>query len=301
MANCTVLVDDGNLCGESPLWDVQHSRLYWVDCLSSKLFSYDWAAKKREIVIENFEVNGCALHVNGGLVLVNNSGVWLWNTSAVPTLVAAQVESAKLQLNDCIADPKGRLLTGSFFYSPAEDYPLGHLFCVENNGTVKILDDGIHLSNGLCFSPDARTLYFADSVQRTIYAYDYDAEAGKVSNRRVLVNLEATAGLPDGLTVDEEGFIWTAEWYGSCVSRYDPDGRLERRLALPAKQISSLAFGGPDLTDIFITSAGKPEPMPIMPPGYDPHTGYSGGALFHLNLGIPGRPEYRASIQFPRP
>jgi sugar lactone lactonase YvrE len=298
MANCTVLVDDGNLCGEAPLWDAQQNQLYWVDCLSSKIFSYNWAAKKREIVLADFEVNGCALNRPGGLVLVNNSGVWLWEKNgSAPVLVAAQIGNAKLQLNDCIADPRGRLLSGSCFYSPSEQFPLGHLFCIENDGTVHILDDGFHLANGLCFSPDARTLYFADSVQREIYSFSYDPEHGKVSNRRVFVKLASTAGLPDGVTADAEGFIWCAEWYGGCVARYDPDGKLERRISLPAKQISSLAFGGPDLTDIFITSAGKSEPMPVMPPGYDPVAGVFGGALYHLNLGIAGRAEYQASIQ----
>ena len=298
MTTCDVLADDGNLCGEGPLWDAQQAQLYWVDCLSCKFFCYQWATKKREILLTDFEVNGCALNQGGGFVFSNNSGVWLWSGSGeAPVLVASQLGEAKLQLNDCIADPKGRLLAGSCFYSPSEKYPLGHLFCVENDGSVKILDDGFHLSNGLCFSPDARTLYFADSAQRKIFAYSYDPETASASNRRVFVQLDPTAGLPDGLTVDAEGFVWSAEWYGGCVARYDPDGKLERRISLPAKQTSSLAFGGPDLTDIFITSAGKSEAMPEMPPGYDPNSGYFGGALYHINLGIPGRPEYRASIQ----
>ena len=117
--------------------------------------------------------------------------------------------------------------------------------------------------------PIRRRLYFADSVARTIYAYGYDAATGSVRDRRVLAQLDGSSGLPDGLTVDAEGFIWFAEWYGGCVCRYDPDGTLERRIAVPAKQTSSLAFGGPDLRDIFITSAATSEPTPVMPPGYD--------------------------------
>jgi sugar lactone lactonase YvrE len=298
MTGIEVLVDDGNLCGEGPLWDAQSSRLYWVDILSSKLFCYDWATRKRVILLEEFEANGCALNNDGGFVFSNPSGVWLWSgPGKAPIMVASQLGEARLQLNDCIADPKGRLLTGSFFYSPSEKYPLGNLFCIENDGSIKILDEGFHLSNGLGFSPDARTLYFTDSAQRKIFAYSYDPETATVSNRRIFVQLDPAAGLPDGLTVDAEGFVWSAEWYGGCVARYDPDGKLERRISVPAKQTSSLAFGGPDLTDIFITSAGKSEAMPEMPVGYDPESGYFGGALYHMNLGIPGRHEYRASIQ----
>jgi D-xylonolactonase len=103
-------------------------------------------------------------------------------------------------------------------------------------------------------------------------------------------------GLPDGLAVDRDGFVWSAQWYGSCIVRYDPEGKVERRVPIPAKQVSSLTFGGPELTDIFVTSAGQSESMPIMPPGYDPKTGYFGGALFHLNLGIAGQPPYETDI-----
>jgi D-xylonolactonase len=91
--------------------------------------------------------------------------------------------------------------------------------------------------------------------------------------------------------------VWSAEWFGSCVVRYDPDGKVERRVPIHAKQTSSVEFGGPDLTDIFITSAAKSEPMPVMPPGYDPDSGYFGGALFHINLGIQGKSEYRTNIR----
>ena len=158
------------------------------------------------------------------------------------------------------------------------------------------LDEGIHLANGLGFSPDGKILYFTDSVARTIYAYEYDANSGTTRRRRVFVQVPATSGLPDGLTVDSEGYVWSAEWYGQCVTRYDPDGRIERRIEMPAKQTSSVAFGGVDLTDIFITSASRSEPMPVMPPSYDPNSGYFGGALYHINLGIPGRAEHSANI-----
>jgi sugar lactone lactonase YvrE len=106
-----------------------------------------------------------------------------------------------------------------------------------------------------------------------------------------------THGIPDGLTVDAEGFVWSAEWYGSQVIRYDPDGKIERRIATPAKQTSSIMFGGADLTDVFITTAAKSDPTPVMPAGYDPNSGYLGGALYHINLGIQGRPEFVANIK----
>jgi sugar lactone lactonase YvrE len=124
---------------------------------------------------------------------------------------------------------------------------------------------------------------------------------GRTSDRRTFVKLDSNAGLPDGLTVDAEGFVWSAERCGNCVSRYDPDGSLERRLHVPAKQVSSLTFGGPDLRDIFVMCAAKSEPTPVLPPVYDSDSGYFGGALFHMNLGIQGQPEYKTRLELDIP
>ncbi len=185
------------------------------------------------------------------------------------------------------------MLAGSCFYNPSCEYSRGKLFCIHSNGQVRILDEGFHLSNGLGFSLDGKTLYLTDSVARSIYKYAYDAVTGRAGDRQIFVEVDSNSGLPDGLTVDAEGFVWSAEWCGSCISRNDPNGKLERRISIPAKQSSSLAFGGPQLRDIFVTSAAKSEPMPVMPPGYDPENGYFGGAFFRLNIGIQGRIEYR--------
>jgi|SRR5579864_8488 len=297
-AKLSVLADDANICGEAPIWDAQTDCLWWSDCDGSKFFRYDWRSARHELVKEGVQVNGCVLNEPGGFVITNNSGVWLWDASSQPRLVAAEADGFPCQLNDCIADPKGRLITGSWFFETGkEPQPIAKLFCVETNGRVRVLDEGFYLSNGLGFSLDKRTLYFADSIARSVFAYDYDTECGQVSNRRVFVQFRKESGVPDGLTVDGEDFVWIAEWYGSQIVRYDPDGKLERRLNSPAKQTSSLIFGGPDLTDICITSAGVyQEPIPLMPPGYDVESGYRGGALYHINLGIQGKPDFKTNI-----
>jgi sugar lactone lactonase YvrE len=297
MPELTVIADYGDLCGEGPIWDVSRKRLYWTDITGQKFYCYDWTSRQHRLVRAGFEVGGAAFNRPGGFVVANSSGCWLWEEAGEPRLIAEQADGHKCQLNDCIADPAGRFLAGSVFYDPSKNYPLGCLIRIDRDGTAHVIDEGIHLANGLGFSSDAKTLYLTDSAARTIYAYDYDAAQGTVRNRRVFVKVPATSGLPDGLTVDAEDFVWSAEWYGGRVVRYDPDGKIERTIATPAKQTSSLAFGGPDLTDIFITSAAKSEPMPIMPPGYDPNTGNFGGALYHINLGIQGKAEFLADIR----
>ncbi len=296
MPEVTIVADYGDLCGECPVWDSASGLVYWIDCVALKFLQYDWRTREHHIVRQGLPVNGFRRNRPGGFVITNNDGVWLWEGSGEPQLVTAEAEGSRCQLNDCASDSAGRLIAGSYFYNPAGEYPLGKLIRVGTDGRAIVLDEGFHLSNGLSFSPDDRTLYFADSVARLIYAYDYDVSAGSVRNRRVLVQVPREEGLPDGLAVDAEGFVWSAQWYGSCVVRYDPDGKVERRIQTAAKQTSSLAFGGPDLTDIFITSAGQSEPMPIMPLGYDPATGYFGGALYHMNLGIRGQLQHMANI-----
>lgn len=290
------LLDEGNLCGEAPIWDAQLQTFYWTDITLRRFYSYDWNSYTLKTILDGFEVSGCAIDESGALIFVNHAGVWSWDKVKEPKLIVDQHATEKLQLNDCIADPQGRLLTGSTFYSPASEYPLGKLYSVETGGTVRILDDGFQLANGLAFSGDGCTLYVTDSIARIIYAYDYDAKTGQAQNRRVFVNIDRSSGLPDGLTVDVDDFVWSAEWYGSCIKRYDPDGTLERRIDIPAKQCSSLTFGGPTLKDIFVTSAAKSEPMPEMPPGYDSETGYFGGALFCVEGDIQGCVEHRTKL-----
>ena len=297
MRELSVVADYKDRCGEGPIWDVDHNRLYWTDCLGLRFYSYDWSSKKHEIVKEGFEIKGYALNRNGGFVVSNTSGIWLWDGSGRLKLICDQADGFKCQANDCIADPAGRLLAGLFYYDPGKDYPLGKLISVDTDGTAHIIDDGFHLANGLGFSPNKKTLYFTDSVARSIFAYDYDAATGSAKNRRIFVQVPSTSGIPDGLTVDAEGFVWSAEWYGSCVVRYDPDGVIERRIHTPAKQTSSLTFGGPDLSEIFITSAGESAVLPVMPPGYDPLSGYFGGALYNISLDIQGKAEFIANIR----
>lgn len=183
--------------------------------------------------------------------------------------------ATKCQVNDCVADPQGRLFAGSRFYDPArKDYPHGYLIRVDTDGTAHVVDEGIHLANGLGFSPDRQTLYFCDSGARVVYAYDYREKDGSVANRRVFQRFAPEEGLPDGLTVDAEGFIWCALWFGAALVRMDPDARVERKIQTPACQTSSLTFGGRDWTDIFITTAALPDPLPLAPPGYQPDKVY---------------------------
>src|SRR5437763_12263609 len=147
-------------------------------------------------------------------------------------------------MNACVADPEGRVYSGSYHYNPSGVAAPSYLFRIDRDGSVHVVDEGIQFSNGLAFSRDCSTLYFSDSVARCIYAYNWNRETGNLANRRVFVRVPREHGFPDGLTVDAEGFIWCAQWFGARITRYDPDGKVQRVVTFPATQTSSLAFGG---------------------------------------------------------
>ena len=299
--NIEQVADFGDLCGESPVWDHAAQILYWTDCGGRRFLQYDARRNHAQILQTDLDINGFRRNRRGGYAIANNSGVWLWNgPGSEPRLIASEAGGHACRMNDCVADPRGRLLAGSWFYDPAAEYPLGWLFRVDRDGTVTALDEGYHLSNGLAFSPDGSLLYATDSAGRTIYEYDYDIETGNVRNRRVRVSVPHDEGLPDGLRVDTSGFLWSAQWYGSCVVRYDPDGKPERRIPVPAKQVACVTFGGPELTTLYITTAGQSEPMPVMPPGYDAQTGPFGGPVYRVEVGIQGLPDLETDISLAR-
>jgi sugar lactone lactonase YvrE len=234
------------------------------------------------------------------LVCASHQGVFLWDQVKGFQLIAEEFEGNKLSCNDATADAEGRFIFGNTFYGPEckiNDYPLGKLFKIEKDGKISILEEGIHLSNGIGFSPDNKTLYLTDTVVRKIYAYDYNLNKGEISNRRVFVKVPENEGIPDGLTVDSEGYVWSAQWYGSCFVRYDTEGKVDRRVTTPPAQTSSLVFGGDDLTDIYVTSAALSVKLHCAPKGYNFEQKFVGGPVYRYNFGIVGKPEYFADIQ----
>ena len=148
------------------------------------------------------------------------------------------------------------------------------------------------------FTPDLRGMYFTDSPARTIYYFDYERKTGNLSNRRTFAEIPVNEGLPDGMTVDAEGYVWTALWFGGRVKRYAPDGSLDREILLPVNQISSITFGGADLTDIYITSTSSTTADLLRHPSCEA-VGARGGGLYRARApGICGTVPFRSRINF---
>ena len=183
MNNLEIIANYNDLCGECPVWDGLQQQLFWTDCVGQRFYRYDWRTHRHEIVQQGFEINGFVLNEPGGFIVTNNSGIWYWQTTGELHLIAEHIDGKKCQMNDCTSDPAGRLISGSWFYDPNNDFPRGDLIQVDTDGTARVLDAGFKLANGLGFSPDGRTLYFADSAERRIYAYDYDVATGTPKNR----------------------------------------------------------------------------------------------------------------------
>jgi sugar lactone lactonase YvrE len=291
-----VIADDGNLCGEGPHWDERENALYWTDIDGARFYRWLWYERRRELLHEGFVVNGFCMQQGGGFLTTSSQGAWLWRPGADPILLAGEADGQECRLNDCLADPEGRVYSGSYHLNEDGTSPPSYLFRIDTDGTAHIADEGISFSNGLAFSPDAGTLYFTDMVARCIYAYDWRRSDGVLENRRVFLRVDSSEGMPDGLTVDAEGFLWVAHWFGGCVTRYDPDGVRERKVVLPATQTSSLAFGGPDLDEIYVTTAGMNNCLMLAPRRYDPTQVFVGGPLYRFRSGLQGRLKFRSRV-----
>ncbi|UWP58310.1 SMP-30/gluconolactonase/LRE family protein [Ruminococcus gauvreauii] len=285
-------------CGECPMWDVQNQTFYWSDMLAGELFSYRPASKEIQKIAQGKNVSGFTLNKNGGFVCATHQGLYLWDAVHGWRLLADSCQGQVLHCNDAAADPMGRFLFGTTFYGQTvgDDFERGRLYSVDSDGSLTILDEGFGLSNGIAFSPDQKTLYVTDTYTREIYAYDYQAATGRISNKRVVVKIPDYEGIPDGMTVDAEGFLWSALWYGYGIVRCDPDGCIERKIHIPSGQTSSVMFGGEELTDIYVTSSAEVVRHSIAPQGYDfnaPHN----GRVYCIHTDIKGLPEYAADIK----
>ena len=294
--NIEMLAEENALVGEGPCWDPHLGVLYWTDIRTGRVFKYDPSTDDNELIHHGKYVGGIAVNKQGGLVFGTWEGVMLWRSDDDFQWIH---HGETYQFNDCFAGPRGEFYGGSYFDGAAP----GALFRFETDGRVETIAEDVGISNGMGFSSDARTFYHTDSPIRTIFAYDHDVETGAVTNKREFVKLDASEGIPDGMTVDAQDHVWSANWGGSCVIRFDPDGVEERRVSFPATQTSAPMFGGEDFRDLYVTTAyngtGDP-PSGLEPTGYD-FNAHRGGELYRVNLGdhgIYGKPEYEANFKW---
>lgn len=285
-ADCELVADTHCDTGEGPLWHPDEELLYWVDIPNGRLFRYDPAADEHERVFDEHAAQaGFTIEEDGALILFRARGlVERYDGGDRETLVYEIDDERASRFNDAIADPEGRVFAGTM---PTED-GLGSLYRFDPDGSYERVVADVDIPNGMGFTEDLETFYFTESEANAIYAYDYDRDAGELSNRRTFVDTSGEAGVPDGMTVDSEGYVWSARWGGGCVVRYDPDGEEVGRVELPAEKVSSVTFGGPDYETIYATTA--------LEFGDREEEGEGAGALFAIDAPVPGRPEFRSLL-----
>ena len=269
--------------GECPVWHPDEACLYWVDIPQAKLFRYDPALDQTQKFDTGVPVGGFTIHSDGRLLLFMTEGaVRLWDHGKMETVIDTIPEEQGNRFNDVIADPEGRVFCG-VMSTPRRT---GRLYRLDPDGTITVMLEDTGTANGMGFSPDLQNMYFCDSRKRLMYVFDYNRQTGDLSNQKTLIAPEdESEGKPDGMTVDAEGCIWSARWDGAQLVRHAPDGEVLQRFPFPVKKVSCVTFGGPDYTDIYVTTAGARNPA---------ENGELAGSIFRLNIGVRGKPEFRS-------
>lgn len=279
-----LIADYGCVVGEGPIWHPLERKVYWVDIPQGRVFRYDPATGEHGQIFQGPQTGGLTVQADGGLLLFMEGGaVAALRDGRLDYVVDGIPAEADTRFNDVCADPAGRVFCGTM---PTPERP-GSLYRLDADGSIRKVLNGVGISNGIGFTPDAKRMHYTDSTARSIYTFDYDIDSGEISNQRLFVKTEENDGIPDGMTVDAAGYVWSARWDGSSLVRYGPDGLLERRIWLPARKVSSVAFGGDDCTDMYITTAGGQDKAAEGP---------GAGCLYRLNVGIAGKPEHLSRV-----
>ena len=272
-------------CGENPLWHPMEKRLYWLDIPTGRLFRYDPADGTHEQCYQGEVHGGFTIQADGSLLLFQARGaVSVWLDGELTTVIDEIAQERDSRFNDVIADPAGRVFCGTMATGDAP----GRLYRLDTDGSRTVVVEDVRCSNGLAFTLDRKCLYYTDSERREISVFDYDADTGELSNRRGFVTTPADQGVPDGMTVDADGVVWSARWDGGVLVAYAPDGTEKRRIEFPARKVSSVTFGGEDYRTAYVTTAGG---------GDKRGEGAGAGALFRMDLGVGGVAEFYSKIK----
>jgi sugar lactone lactonase YvrE len=273
------VVDCANELGEGALWCPLEQRLWWIDIQKPTLWRWQPGGAVQHWPLPK-PPGSFALRKDGGFLFAFRSGLATLDKPGAEVKWLPGLEPGDERFNDGKCDRAGRFWAGTMDRKLGS--AIGRLYRVAPDFKLEAMDRGFTISNGIGWSPDDRTMYFTDTPSRCIYRYDFDAASGTIANRRVFVEVDPGHGGPDGMTVDSQGCVWSAQFDRWCVNRYDPDGKLERSVRLPVQRPTTCMFGGPNLDTLYVTSAAM---------------GLAGqenaGGLFALDPGVRGLPEPR--------
>ena len=273
-------------CGESPVWSVREQALYWTDNLGGCIHRLDSESGRGQRIALGRNVMAIGLRAGAGLVLALANHLAFYEPGGeLELIMSVEQDQPRNRFNDAKVDRRGRYWAGTM-NDVDWDKPSGSLYRVDPGLELSRLQGAVVCANGLGWSPDNRTFYFCESFRYAIFAYDFDPDAGVLSARRVFATVdESSGGFPDGLTVDAEGGVWSAQNGAGRVVRYAPDGEVTHEVEVPVPQPTSCIFGGPDLDVLYITTSRQnmtPEQLARYP---------LSGSVFALRPGLSGLPE----------
>lgn len=274
--------------GEGPAWHAEDAALYFVDINRQTIHRYEPGSGLHTAQTVAQTVTFLALGPSDQVLVGTADGIGIWHrrTNAIQILRDNVAVDPVDRFNDAAVGPGGRLWAGTL--SASSD---NHLFCMDRDGSVRVVESGLGISNGIGWSPDQGKMYHVDSAVDTIYVYDFDVDSGQLHDRRVFFQAEAGFGTPDGLTVDEAGYLWVAFWDGWKLARISPAGAVDRVIEMPVARPTSCAFGDDDRRTLYITSAADGLA--------DVQNQPQAGDLFRLRVDVPGLPQTPYTIELP--
>jgi sugar lactone lactonase YvrE len=244
--------------GEGPIWDYRRGVLCWVDIVGRVVHVYDPVAARDRTIDAGQEVGCIALRAGGGLVLAGRNGFAELDMESgqVAALLDPERHIPTNRFNDGKVDRQGRFWAGTM--NTEGQAGKGSLYCLYPDFRLRTVVTGVSISNGIAWSADSRVMYFVDTPTQEVVAWDFDAEIGAVSNRRVVVRIPPEKGKPDGMTIDTEGMLWIALYGGGAVTRWNPaNGQLLATIQVPAPRVTACAFAGLRMDELYITSSRR--------------------------------------------
>lgn len=289
------LAPTGDRCGEGVIWHDAHAAVYWTDINRFLIHRFTPADNCVRSWLFEEPVTALSLTTRSSLLVAAlGSRIIFWEpeTDVRHSPIFVLDGWPQVRLNDGRADPRGSFWVGTMRNNVNPDGSLGEaggqdgvLYCISSDACASIHRRNIGISNTLAWSPDRRRFYTGDTLANVIWAYDYDPQTGVIKDERPFLK-DCSRGLPDGSAMDSEGFLWNCRYYGGCIVRVAPDGKIDEVVDMPVRNVTSCAFGGADLRTLYITTACNDAA---------PGDRLAGG-LFALHTDIPGQRENRFSV-----
>lgn len=269
--------------GENPLWHPDEQRIYWLDIETGRIFRLDHESGDHECFHRGPVVGGFTLQADGSLLLFEADRIVRLESNGTRRVLREGIDADMERFNDVIADPEGRVYAGTIGRTKQS----GGVYRVERDGSIECLWKGTGCANGMGFTSDLTRFYWTCSTTRSIFQFDYDRETGHLGGRRLVAQVDERDGTPDGLTLDTEDAIWAARWGTGVVIKMNAAAEELERISFPVQKTSSVAFGGPELDTLYVTTAGGDG---------EGKTASAEGTLYRVKVAARGRVEFRSRV-----